>query len=237
MENDELDLIRSHYAGAMIASSNFTAFRYIDLVDLVGRNIEPRARVLDWGAGLGQVSLLLKNRGYDVTAFDIIERPAYYDGIDVKYVSGGDDLPFKDCIFDAVVACGALEHVDRDRHSLSELRRVLKPGGLLFIFNLPNKYSLIEFFARHTSVGGHFHLYDKNEIRSKLLDANFEVVRIEHAHMLPHNPSRMSLSVKSYDTNYVALRKIDHALESIPLLRFFSNEWIAVARRTDPTIH
>jgi SAM-dependent methyltransferase len=41
-------------------------------------------------------------------------------------------LPVKDGIFDAVICFNVLEHVYRYRSALSEIRRVLKPAGLLY---------------------------------------------------------------------------------------------------------
>ena len=43
------------------------------------------------------------------------------------------EIPFRDRSFDVVVAMDVMEHVDDDAGMLQEVRRVLKPGGLLYL--------------------------------------------------------------------------------------------------------
>jgi len=43
------------------------------------------------------------------------------------------DLQFEDATFDIAVCISILEHVDNPAQAVSELKRVLKPGGLLWI--------------------------------------------------------------------------------------------------------
>ena len=42
-------------------------------------------------------------------------------------------LPFEDEAFDLVTTLDVIEHVDDDVATLAELRRVLRPGGLLLV--------------------------------------------------------------------------------------------------------
>ncbi|MGC4087226.1 MAG: class I SAM-dependent methyltransferase [Polyangiaceae bacterium] len=55
----------------------------------------------------------------------------------------GERLPFADHSFDCVVSFEVLEHTRDDRFALSEIARVLKPGGL-FCGSVPNKFYLME---------------------------------------------------------------------------------------------
>lgn len=48
-------------------------------------------------------------------------------------------LPFDDDSFDGVLLNEVLEHVDNDEETLSEVRRVLRPGGHLALFS-PNRW-------------------------------------------------------------------------------------------------
>ena len=238
---DEIALLKQYYPDGIHGEeltklTDFMEATYIRMVDELGRYIEPHSKVLDWGAGDGQLSLLLKSRGYDVTAYDIIPKSEAYDKIGVTYIKGGDTLPFQSDSFDAVVSCGVLEHVNSDVYSLSELYRILKPDGYLFIFNLPNKYSLSEFIGRHTKLGGHKHIYIKKEIANKLSATKFNVLSLHHSHMLPHHPSRLKAGWLDwlYNQHNTFTSNVDKLLEAIPGINFFSNEWLAIAGK-DPT--
>jgi len=57
-------------------------------------------------------------------------------------VGDGQGLPFGDASFDFVAAFHSLEHVDDPRTVLSEVRRVLSPGGW-FYMGVPNRSRLI----------------------------------------------------------------------------------------------
>ena len=56
-----------------------------------------------------------------------------------KEVTGGvmEDLPYKDSSFDILFACHSFEHCERPIDALREFKRVLKPGGYMFIYT-PN---------------------------------------------------------------------------------------------------
>jgi len=54
-----------------------------------------------------------------------------------------ESMPFRDAQFDAVVCVGVIMHVDEEERALSELLRVVKPGGSLIITfnNLLNPFA------------------------------------------------------------------------------------------------
>lgn len=97
--------------------------------------VQPR-RVLEVGGGDGWLSARLRNElGCDVTLVDQSERMvelAAARGLNAQ-VGDVEDLPFADDSFDTAVAAWMLYHVhDLDR-GLSELARVLEPGGRLVV--------------------------------------------------------------------------------------------------------
>lgn len=99
--------------------------------------------VLDAGCGVGWGSALLAQRAADVTGVDrsnlAIDEARRRHG-DVAQFQLGDlcRLPFEDATFDAVVSFEAIEHVADTELALDEMRRVLRPGGLLLISS-PNR--------------------------------------------------------------------------------------------------
>ena len=155
-------------------------------------------RMLDWGCGFGQVSQLLLEAGVDVVAFDYRpERPApgvepleRYPGLQAHVSPDPVALPFGDDTFDSALSCGVLEHVPDPGGSLDELRRVLRPHGTLYVYNLPNRWSYVERIARKLGLYYHGALPDDRvyTLRSAvaLLERHgFRVVEARRARMLP----------------------------------------------------
>jgi SAM-dependent methyltransferase len=169
---------------------------YEEIVDRIGRDAP--GRLLDWGCGYGQVTRLLRDAGVDAVAFDYrpdvrdagfqpLER---YPEIEAYLSSEPVRLPFDDDSFDSVLSCGVLEHVQFPDASLDELRRVLRPGGKLYVYKLPNRYSYLERLAK--AVGLYYHgrapfdrVYGYREAVDLLRRHGFEVTDARRMNMLP----------------------------------------------------
>ncbi|MFA5105513.1 MAG: class I SAM-dependent methyltransferase [Candidatus Micrarchaeia archaeon] len=98
-------------------------------------------RLLDLGCGTGSLSekIISKYPGkFDVTGADF-NREAYKleGGKFVQADLNRPPLPFPDASFDVVMLVEVIEHVDNPASLLSEIRRVLSPGGTL-ILSTPN---------------------------------------------------------------------------------------------------
>ena len=97
-------------------------------------------RALDVGSGGGFLSEELAKLGLDVTGVDPSEESVYIaqehanrGGLRIAYrVSSGESLPFPDGSFDMVFCCDVLEHVRDLAAVISEISRVLRPGGIFF---------------------------------------------------------------------------------------------------------
>jgi len=86
-------------------------------------------RVLEVGAGSGQLQDVVE----DYTGLDIAASAARY--FHKPFVQGSaTDLPFEANEFDSAWTVWTLEHVDDPEKGFSELRRVTKPGGLIYLF-------------------------------------------------------------------------------------------------------
>jgi 2-polyprenyl-6-hydroxyphenyl methylase / 3-demethylubiquinone-9 3-methyltransferase len=110
------------------------------------------AFILDLGCAGGFMAEAMAERGAVVTGIDpaaeaiaAAKAHAKACGISVQYdIGAGEALPYADASFEAVVCVDVLEHVkDLDR-VLSEIARVLRPGGK-FLFDTINRNPLATF--------------------------------------------------------------------------------------------
>lgn len=109
-------------------------------IDYVGRLGMVGDSVLDAGCGVGNWSLALARYYRKVTALEFnpdrlacTRLAAEVAGVDLDMIEGSiEELPFPDAAFDGVFCNGVIFLTDW-RKSLSELQRVLKPGGRLYM--------------------------------------------------------------------------------------------------------
>ena len=192
---------------------------YVAIADRLAR--ERVGRVLDWGCGHGQVSQLLRERGVETAAYDFrpdaeprVIQLEQFPQIEAHISGEPVALPFAEDSFDAVLSCGVLEHVQRPPESLQELRRILRPGGRLFVYKLPNRFSYLEAIARRA--GMYYHgfypddqIYDRRSSEA-LLEANgFRVDDFRRTNMLPltlSHPLAWRLSAPIWQLNRLLAR-------------------------------
>jgi ubiquinone/menaquinone biosynthesis C-methylase UbiE len=149
-------------------------------VPAVAAVVEARpARVLEVGCGWGELAeWLARDTAAQVVAVDLSERMvelARARGVDAQ-VGDVQELPFADGSFDVAVAAWMLYHVpDLDR-SISELARVLRPGGILVAVT-NSRYHLLE--LRELVGSGPSTLSFNRENGEELLGRHFARMRRE----------------------------------------------------------
>jgi SAM-dependent methyltransferase len=163
-------------------------------------------RVLDMGCGGGRHAFALYRRGADVVALDMSEKDLREvdtmframsfegevpDAATATAVRGNAyALPFADASFDRVVAAEVLEHLPADTDAMTELFRVLKPGGLIAVTVprwLPEKVCWALSDAYHEVEGGHVRIYKGSQLRERLERTGLVYDGEHHAHGL-HAP-------------------------------------------------
>ena len=90
--------------------------------------------VLDLGSGTGASYSDLIN--FDVTALDPDEQMLSLNSFEKKVVGKGEELPFNENSFDNVLCCFVWRNVDDTEKALSEVYRVLKPGGKFILLDM-----------------------------------------------------------------------------------------------------
>ena len=112
----------------MFSISHLNTLRKAE-IDRIVTFFEPRARVLEIGAGTGEQSLELKRRGFDVTAIEMADSN-YASNRQFPIIDyDGKHIPLPDASVDIVFSSNVLEHVPDLPQMHSEIRRVLKPSG------------------------------------------------------------------------------------------------------------
>lgn len=116
--------------------------KWLEIIEANAPDSRP-LQVLDAGCGPGFFSVLLSLAGHDVTGVDgssgMLEHArenAAHFGVSPRLLKGDfGALPFADATFDLVVSRN-VTHIIRDHlHVYGEWLRVLKPGGVLLIFD------------------------------------------------------------------------------------------------------
>lgn len=103
--------------------------------------------VLDCGCNVGYGTAIMAGSAESVVGIDLNEAAiqrakATYPELDFK-LTDGSSIPFDDASFEAVVSFQVIEHVGDYESYLSEIRRVLRPGGIA-LFTTPNRAIRLE---------------------------------------------------------------------------------------------
>lgn len=235
--------------GALSKSRFSNAFTYgrskIDaLVGELYAGLPQGSKVLDVGCGTGEHLQRAVDAGLSASGVEpapaMLEIARQVPGAEVAQ-GVATELPFGDAQFDLVIMVEVLRYLDRPdtEKALAEARRVLKPGGKLFV-TLVNRWALDGFYvlqrARALVKGRAFD--DKNpyclfhtpaSAERDLRRAGFDEVRIEGRLLAP-----LRIAYKASETfgGWLAgrLESVDDRLHRRPWTRPFAGHLIAIGR-------
>ncbi len=135
--------------------------------------------VLEVGSGYGDILIYLRSRQASVLGTDLspsaCAKAAEY-GVEVRHGTL-KQLALPSASFDSAIMCHSLEHVPDPNEELSELARILRPGGTLHIA-VPNgaatRLRLFGLRFAHLSFPLHFWFYDPVTLRRLVEKHGFE---------------------------------------------------------------
>lgn len=112
------------------------------IIPLVVQGLTGLDRVVDIGTGEGQIARRLADRGQRVIGIDPVgaqvEEAARRGGTARYGQAAASALPFADEAFDGALACLVFEHIDEVDQAITEVSRILRPGGrFVFLLNHP----------------------------------------------------------------------------------------------------
>ncbi len=134
-----------------LINTNSGKLEYVMTTDILEKNLPSEGNILDLGGGAGAYSFYLAEKGYQVYLADLSEdlimmakQQARESGdsnlISCDVVNAIDLSIYNDNQFDAILLLGPLYHLlekDEREKCISEVRRVLKTGGIVFAGFIP----------------------------------------------------------------------------------------------------
>ena len=143
-------------------------------------NNDTSKKILDIGAGTGAYSVHLSNKGYDVTAVELVQHNIDIfkkKNSNVKILQGNalDLNMFADDVFDVVLLFGPMYHLLKKEEkikALQEAKRVCKQNGTILISYYMNDYAIITY--------GFIKKHIKESILNNQLDENYHMLNLEN---------------------------------------------------------
>lgn len=160
---------------------------FLTLIPWFTKYIEKSDIVLDLGCGNGQNSIKASRYAKEVIGVDIDEsllaiaqKSTQAKNIDFKKLDLEERLPFKNSSFDKILFLDVLEHLEKRDQTLQEVKRILKPSGLLFL-GVPNSQTSWKRLQRSAGVcsysdSDHKIEFSQKAIRQLLKKHNFKII-------------------------------------------------------------
>lgn len=144
-------------------------YRGMVLRQVAWANMPKGARVLDVGCGIGDNLRYVLREDASFFGLEYALKTACAASRllgDRVAISAGSAtaIPYESDRFDLVLCIEVLEHVDKDEVAISEIARVLRPGGAL-ILSLPYRH----WFPYYFTAMGHLRHYTRSDV-ARLLD-------------------------------------------------------------------
>ena len=165
-------------------------FQYTQEMSLGQFDWQPDGKLLDVGCGTGYAvlfgaSMLPEGKacGIDISQ-TMVDRatakitPELKGRVEFQQASA-EQIPYEDNHFNFVLCTNSFHHYQKPMNALKEMRRVLKPGGMLVIFeNAPDLSLYTWLWDRWLRIAekGHVRYYPSKELGDMIRNAGFENV-------------------------------------------------------------
>lgn len=163
------------------AEEEFQSLDFSTLLDEVGR-LQPGGSFLDIGCSIGRLLDRARARGYEVEGLELGGRAAEYARTHYALPVRQERLEhagFRNASFDVVTVIEVLEHLPEPRQMLREIRRIVRPGGVIVV-GVPNVSSLgvaVLHEQARTFNRNHLIFFNEATLTRMLSEEGFEVVK------------------------------------------------------------
>lgn len=145
-------------------------------------------RVLDIGCGNGQLVSLLADTGYSVYGVEPSSEAVNFFPVNVRsriFNKNINECGFEDNSFDCVLMFQSLEHVHNLEKIFSNIRKILKPEGMLWI-SVPNddffESKLFGAYYYNLEVPRHLYFFTKKSLQAILEKEGFKNIEVNKNH-------------------------------------------------------
>lgn len=148
-EDERISALYNIFNESSRLATKATQVEFLTTVRQIEKNLKPGMKILDLGAGTGEYSLYFANKGFQVTAIELVEKHVMQikekvkDDMSIEVFQGNalDISWIKDKEYDIVLCFGPLYHLKdiEDRMKcIAEVKRVCKDDGKIFFAFISN---------------------------------------------------------------------------------------------------
>lgn len=192
---------------------------FLTAIKYINEYIKDNDKIIDIGAGTGKYSKYFYDKGYDITAVELVKhnlRQIEKKNIKCFLENATNLKKIEDNSYDITLLFGPLYHLismEDKLKALLEAKRITKPNGYIFISYCMNEYAIIEHGFIDNNILNELDQIDENFKINPKEDDLYSFVRLEDINYLKDkaNLSRVKIISQDGPSQYIkkTINKMD----------------------------